>query len=338
MDTLELEIGSYKELLKRFIEEKDEEALYRADLFGKESIRQNITPDEIIHVYIQALTELYPDLPVPIKRSLDFLLETMNSYGVAYKEFQDMRVEQLEIKSEIEVAARMQETLLKTNIPDAEGLDIGAISIPAKQMNGDYFRFVKDHQGNLGVAIADVIGKGIPAALCMSMVKYAMDSFPENRMLPKRILQLLNRVVEKNVDPGMFVTMFYGLYNPESHMFYYASAGHEPGLFYHAEEDVFSEIKTKGLVLGVERDVTYQQYKREIAPGDMIVLLTDGVTECRRGDRFLERNEVVDVIRKYIHLPAQQMVEKVFRFFEQLQDFHLRDDFTLIVIRRKYGG
>ncbi|TCT20390.1 sigma-B regulation protein RsbU (phosphoserine phosphatase) [Melghiribacillus thermohalophilus] len=335
MQTVNLEKENYKQLLKRFIEKNDEETLYKADLFSKESIRQNVTPDEIIHVYIQALEDLYPDLPETFRRSLDFLLETMISYGVAYKEFQEMREEQLEIKSELALAAKMQEKLLNTRVPEIKGLDIGAISIPAKQMNGDYYHFIEDHRGNLGVAIADVIGKGFPAALCMSMVKYTMDSFPESRMLPKRILQLLNRVVEKNVDPGMFVTMFYGLYNPDSHDFYYASAGHEPGLFYHGQHGVFTEIEAKGLVLGVERDVTYKQYKRRIELGDMIVLLTDGVTECRRGERFLERDEVIEVMKQYTHLPAQQMVERVFRYFEELQDFQLRDDFTLIVIRRE---
>ena len=77
---------------------------------------------------------------------------------------------------------------LETTIPDVNGLEIGAISVPARQMSGDYYHFVQDEKKHIGVAIADVIGKGIPAALCMSMIKYAMDSLPEHRHNPSSVL------------------------------------------------------------------------------------------------------------------------------------------------------
>src|SRR5690625_7168601 len=98
---------------------------------------------------------------------MQFLLETMIAYGLAYQEFQVLREEQLKLKSEISVAASMQDTFLATTKPKIEGIDIGVISVPAEQMNGDYHHFVKGKDGSLGVAIADVIGKGVPAALCM---------------------------------------------------------------------------------------------------------------------------------------------------------------------------
>ncbi|MBM7571075.1 PP2C family protein-serine/threonine phosphatase [Aquibacillus albus] len=334
MRNLKLDIDNYRNLLKQYIKFLDENALYQAEQFSKLSIQHNISPEEIINVHIQALKELYPDLPKEVDYSLNFLLETMISYGLAYQEMQSLREQQLELKSEISVAANMQQTLLSTEKPNIKGVDIGAISVPANQMNGDYYHFVSDNQQSIGVAIADVIGKGIPAALAMSMIKYSMDSFSESQRNPCSILENLNRVVERNVDQGMFITMFYGLYNLNSETFSYASAGHEPGLFYHASTNEFREIKTKGLVLGVSKDTTYQQYEIEISHGDMIILLTDGVTECRVGNRFIEREEVLEVIKKYIHLPAQEAVEQVYKHFERLQGFQLRDDFTLIIIRK----
>lgn len=321
--------------MKEYLLTKDETALYQAEQFSKLSMQHNISPEEIIHVHIEALKELYPDLPEEVDNSLNFLLEAMISYGLAYQEFQSLREKQSELKSEISVAARMQDTLLSTVKPNIKGLEIGAISVPANQMSGDYYHFVADKDDTLGIAIADVIGKGIPAALSMSMIKYSMDSFPENQREPRDILENLNRVVERNVDPSMFITMFYGLYNPNNETFSYASAGHEPGFYYHGDKQTFEEIEARGLVLGATENASYQQFERKIKKDDRIILLTDGVTECRVGDRFIERDEILEVIQAHIHLPAQEAVEQVYKYFERLQGFQLRDDFTLIIIRKQ---
>ncbi|KGX87828.1 PP2C family protein-serine/threonine phosphatase [Pontibacillus marinus] len=335
MSTLKLDLQTYKDLMKQYIETQNEQALYNAEQFSKHSIQQNISPDEIINVHFQALMELYPDVPDDIRNSMNFLLETMISYGLAYQEYQALREKQLELQSELSVAAKMQQTLLSTVKPEYNQLDVGATSHPAKQMNGDYYHFVEDQEGSLGIAIADVIGKGVPAALCMSMIKYSMDSFPEKRMEPSIVLEGMNRVVERNVDPSMFITMFYGLYDTKDNRFFYSSAGHEPGFYYSAKEDTFKDIEAEGLVLGVDRDTSYKQFEQQVDPGDMIVLLTDGVTECRSGDDFIEREEIAEVIRHYKHLPAQEITDQVYSHFERLQDFQLRDDFTLVILRRE---
>lgn len=335
MEVRKMNAVDYKSLLKEYIETLDEKSLYRAEQVSKSFIKESIPPEEIINVHSQALTELYPNINKEFFYSLNFLLEAMISYGLAHQEFQALREEQLKLRTEIAVAAKMQETLLATSKPYIEGLDIGAISVPAEQMNGDYHHFVKGEQGTFGIAIADVIGKGIPAALCMSMIKYSMESFANETTKPNIILRNLNRVVEQNVDSSMFITMFYGQYLPLTRKFLYASAGHEPGFFYNSSIDEFIEIETEGLVLGVLPNSEYEQYELTINSNDMIILLTDGVTECRCGDRFIERKEVLEVIRENIYLPAQELVNQVYKYFERLQDFQLKDDFTLIVIRKK---
>lgn len=334
MESVALDLDNYRKLLKEYLLTHDETALYQAEQLSKLSVQHNVSPEEIIHVHIKALKELYPELPEEVNDSLNFLLEAMISYGLALQEYQHLREKQSALESEISVAANMQKTLLSTKKPEIPGLEIGAISVPANRMNGDYYHFIYDNDHTLGIALADVIGKGIPAALAMSMIKYSMDSFPEDLRQPSRILENLNRVVERNVDPSMFITMFYGLYNPKDQTFSYASAGHEPGFYYHKETDHYSEIEAKGLVLGATNNATYDQEVTQIEAGDCIILLTDGVTECHLGDRFIERDEVLDVIKRYMHLPAQEAVEHVYKHFERLQDFHLRDDFTLIIIRK----
>jgi len=324
----------YKKLLGDYIESQNEQSLYGVELVSKAFIKNNILPEEIINLHIKALNELYPDLVVEIKDSMDFLLEAMVSYGVAHQEYQVLREQQIALKSEISVAAEMQQTLLRTEKPEIQDLDIGIISVPANQMNGDYYHFIKNSDGSLGVAMADVIGKGIPAALCMSMIKYAMDSYPEESMSPKSILRNLNRVVERNVESNMFVTMVYAQYSPTTSMLNFASAGHEPGFYYNSKEDSFTEIDTRGLLLGVSKEADYDERELEIKENDMVIFLTDGVTECRDGERFIEIHEVLDVIRKYAYLPAQEMVDQVYKYFERLQEFQLEDDFSLLILRK----
>ncbi|ALC92557.1 phosphoserine phosphatase [Bacillus sp. FJAT-18017] len=324
----------YRTILMEYLKEQSEQTLYQGQKFTRELIEKNISPEEIVSLHKSLLLDLYPNVPESIVHSFDVLLEVMVGYGLAYSEHQSLRSKQLEYRTEMEIAANVQQTLLGTSIPNVPDLDIGALSVPARHMNGDYFHFVQDDNGCVNVAIADVIGKGIPAALCMSMIKYAMDSLPENRHAPHMVLESLNRVVEQNVDPSMFITMFYGMYDPESHTFHFSSAGHEPGFYYIAETDEFLEMEAKGLLLGIDKKTKYLQFEQKVKPGDMIILMSDGVTECRTEEGFLERDALIGYIRKYIHMEAQEIVNNIYKDLERLQDFQLRDDFTLIILKR----
>lgn len=324
----------YKNLLRNYLKSQDEHSLYEVELVSKSFIKHNIMPEELVNLHIKALKELYPNLFAEMEHSLNFLLEAMISYGVAFQEMEKLREEKIALRSEISIAAEMQQTLLRTEKPEIDGLDIGVISIPANQMNGDYYHFVENHDGTLGMAMADVIGKGVPAALCMSMIKYSMDSFPEQALSPRRILGNLNRIVERNIESNMFITMVYAQYNPALSKLTYSFGGHEPGYHYNAKEDRFTELKGRGLVLGVSKDIEYKEYELEINKNDMVIFLTDGVTECRDGDRFIEIQEVLEVIRNYINLPAQEMVNQVYKHFEKLQGFQLEDDFSLLILRK----
>jgi phosphoserine phosphatase RsbU/P len=335
MDFREMMESQYRELLENYSKEQSEQALYSSQKLSRKIIENKVSPEEIISLHKSLLIEMHPQVPDYVLHSFDVLLEIMIAFGLAYREHQSLRHKQEELRSEMEIAANVQQTLLGTKVPEIEGLDIGAISIPAKHMNGDYFHFVLDENNNVSVAIADVIGKGIPAALCMSMIKYAMDSLPEHRLGPSYILENLNRVVEQNVDPSMFITMFYGMYNPETNILSYASAGHEPGFYYNGEKKDFTELSAKGLLLGVEKRTKYAEYQKEILPGDMVILMSDGVTECRTDDGFIDRDTLMGYINKYIHLSAQEIVNRVFKDLEKLQHFQLRDDFTLIILKRE---
>lgn len=278
----------YKNLLVDYLGREDGQLPDQAQTFHHHLIEEQIPPEEAVAIHLRVIQELYPDLYHSLQMTFDFLQEGLLAYGPTFREHQKVLQRQRQLESDIDFAAHMQETFLRGNVPQSDFLDIGVLSRPARKMSGDYFHFVQEDTGRLSMAIADVIGKGIPAALSMSMIKYAMDSMPEQRMMPHEILASLNRVVAQNVDPEMFVTMMYGLYDPYTHHFYVAGAGHEPGFFYQAETDQFTELRAKGLALGISPTAHYRKYVYDIKREDMIILLTDGVTECRTEEGFIQ--------------------------------------------------
>lgn len=324
-----------KELLSYINEPVNQYPLFKGEQLRRRIVEEGISPEVMVQWHKSVLLESFPDTRSEVLESFGFLLNMMEEYQEAYREALSLRYLQKEFRTEMEIAANMQNTLLETKIPTIPELEIGAISIPAKHMNGDYYHFVQDDNGCIGFGIADVIGNGIPAALCMSMIKYAMDSIQESHHLPSGILKALNRVVEQNVDDSMFISMFYGLYNPLTNCLSYASAGHEPGIYYDAAKGQFEELYAKGLLLGVDKNTEYIQMEKQVQIGDVIILMTDGVTECRTEEGFIERGYLIDSIRQHIHLHPRQIVVNVFKHLERLQHFQLRDDFTLIILKRK---
>ncbi|MBB6451274.1 sigma-B regulation protein RsbU (phosphoserine phosphatase) [Geomicrobium halophilum] len=335
MTTYEGLRDSYKQILYNFLHHKNEQSLYEAQQFSKRVIEEQISPEEIVSIHLEVIEDLYPNLSSETRKSFEILLEVMIGYGMAYREHQILKNKQLELESEIDVAANMQHTFLPKEIPQLADADIGVISVPASKMSGDYYNIVKDGNEYIAIALADIIGKGVPAALCMSMIKYAMDSLPEQLLQPGQLLASLNRTVEQNIAANMFVTMMYASYDPATHIFSYSGAGHEPGFYYDASEDRFNELYAKGLALGISRDTQYREYQQSLSVGDFVVLFSDGVTECRNGDRFLERGELAELIRKYQDKTAQEIVDNVYRELENWQDFQLHDDFTLLLLRRE---
>ncbi|GGE23913.1 phosphoserine phosphatase RsbU [Marinithermofilum abyssi] len=323
----------YAELLTSYLREKREDQLYAAQQMSKWMLEQKIPPEEMVSYHVAAMKEELENVPQAVLDSFDFLIEMMIGYGIAYREHENLLHRQKELEYEIEVAVGMQQTLLPDEPPTHSGIDVGVISVPAHRMSGDYYNF-EDHGGRtIGVALSDIIGKGIPAALCMSMIKYAMDQleYPSD---PSEILRRLNTVVERNVDPSMFITMVYGVYDIEHHRFRYAAAGHEPGLFYQEKEGRFEDLITRGLVLGVSRDICYEEYSVDLEPGDAIILFSDGVTECRIDGQFLGRERFKEIVQKHLHLPAQEAAEKIYQEIYEKANYELKDDQTIIILRR----
>lgn len=324
----------YEMLLNNYLQQREESDLYEGQRLSKTMMDEGISPEEIVVFHIESIKKMMPYLPSEAFFSFDFLLEVMIGYGLKYREHQSLREKQIQLQSEIQVAAEMQNTLLPPVPDNISEIELGVISVAANEMSGDYYHFYEDGNGYLGLAVADIIGKGIPAALCMSMIKYAIESLKEQPLDPHAVLGSINRVVESNIDPTMFITMIYGSYNIHSHEFRYATAGHEPGLYYSAASDSFIDLEYKGAVLGLSCDSLYVDFSIQLEPGDMLILFTDGVTESKKDGVFIERKDLIHLIHKLKELPPQQLVEAAQQELVAESNFELRDDQTIVILKR----
>ncbi|GGA92083.1 SpoIIE family protein phosphatase [Staphylococcus muscae] len=324
----------YFELIDRFLNSSNsDEVLEIARTFASNLPEESVTPEAIVNIhksYLEARTLSQQDM----KDSLDVLEVVIQSFGYDYTDYKRL-VDRMEVHDkEMGVASSLQQTMLKTDIPQFDSIQIGAISVAAHQVSGDYFNLIDHKDGTMSFAVADVIGKGIPAALAMSMIKFGMDSYGHSQ-LPNDGLKRLNRVVEKNVNQNMFVTMFYGLYEDLNHILYCSSAGHEPGYIFRAATDTFEEITVRGRVLGVSPNIRYDQQEIKIELNDMIIIFTDGVTEIRDDSgRFIDKNYLLDFILKYKDMHPQDIVQLLYEALLRLQEKSKRDDLTILIIKR----
>ena len=323
----------YTELLEQYLKEKNEKALYYAQQFSRRFIEKEVAPEEVVSIHKESHLAICPKTKESVEASYDFLIEMMIHYGLALREHQSMVKEREKYQYEIEVAADVQRTLLKTRKPYLEGLEIGYITEAAAKMSGDYVYFSQgEHQ--IGVAVADVIGKGVPAALCMSMIKFGMDSATTGRNHPHDVLTTINRTVEKSISDMMFISMFYGTYDSRTATFTYGSAGHEPALLYRAEKESIELLDAKGLLLGVHPVVTYEEQQVVLQEGDFIAIMTDGVTEAKIDEQFITDEQLQQMLIERHQLPAQQMAEELYNQLMQAQNFELRDDFTVVILKK----
>ncbi|GEN85210.1 phosphoserine phosphatase RsbU [Sporosarcina luteola] len=328
------EVGrQYKEIMKKYLESHSEEDLYVGQQFSRRFIEKEIAPEDVISIHKTAMIELHPELRNEVWDSFDFLIEMMIHYGLTLREHQSLIRKQEAIQIEMDVATKVQDTILKTKMPIVDGLDVGLVSQPARQMNGDYIYFLNG-QNESSVAVADVIGKGIPAALCMSMIKYGMDGLENDNSNPRNVLEIINRIVEKSVDDSMFISMFYGKYDGENATFSYASAGHEPALHFNAKTGTFSELDAKGLLLGVKTDAVYEERSVMMQDGDFIAMMTDGVTETRTEEGFIEMEMIQEILAEVQDEPAQQMADHIYHKLAGLQNYRLSDDFTIVIFKK----
>lgn len=247
-------------------------------------------------------------------------------------------VEMRLMEEELRTAAAIQRRLLPENPPAIEGWTVAGSNRPCRTVSGDYFDYVRQADGRLSFVIADVSGKGVTAALLMTSLQSAYRIFVKQDPMPAPLLGKLNAALCEIIPPTKFVTLLAGLLDPATGRIDFANAGHTPPFHVHAEG--IDELRTTDLVLGLFGQARYRPQSVTLAPGDSLVLFTDGATECASAaGEELGAAGVAAAISGAWRLPA----ETVARRLEDAVVAHgadcddLGDDLTLVVVSRDQG-
>jgi serine phosphatase RsbU (regulator of sigma subunit) len=240
------------------------------------------------------------------------------------------------IEEQLRIAWEVQSRMLPRNPPDVPGYDIAGLCIPTFEIGGDYFDYVVLPEDRLGLAVADVSGKGVPAALTMVEFRTLLRTHAGGEPEPARIAEAVNRQLRESIGPGDFVTCVYGVLQPENGRFDYVNCGHNPPLIVHPDGSTGS-LESGGTILGMFEDARYEEGTDVLGPGDVLLLYTDGVVESAdRAGREFGAERLVEVVRASHDAPASVVTREVLRHAREFSGSEMmRDDFTMVVVRRR---
>ncbi|MEA5569484.1 PP2C family protein-serine/threonine phosphatase [Calothrix sp. UHCC 0171] len=261
------------------------------------------------------------------------------------------------LDQELEIGAEIQRRLLPRQCPIIPGVALAARCKPANRVGGDYYDFIPTNHdqiqpsgknaiaseeiGRWGLVVGDVMGKGVPAGLIMTMMRGMLRGEVLHGHPPRRILQNLNRVMYADLEnSNRFVTLFYSEFDPDTKILSYSNAAHNPPLWWHAATKTVTRLDTLGMLIGLDANSQYEDGQALLESGDVVIYYTDGMTDAASasGDRFDEENliEALNIACR-IYRDPQEILDYM---FNKVQDFiggekQNTDDMTLVVLQVK---
>jgi sigma-B regulation protein RsbU (phosphoserine phosphatase) len=242
-------------------------------------------------------------------------------------------VEKKRLEAQLEVARQVQLALLPERDPEVDGFDISAYNFSTEEVSGDYYDFVKPYEDHLGLVIADVSGKGVPASLLMAFLRASLRAAIHTGYAPNVSMAKVNFLLWESIDPHQFVTCFYGMLDATNRTLAFVNAGHNPLLILNPDGPRF--VERGGLPLGLFKDTRYYEYYLPIDSGQILVLYTDGATEALspEGQEY-GRSRLVDAVRRSRDLRARQMIDYIYNdIFEWTGGRGSGDDVTFVIIK-----
>lgn len=318
-----------------------------------DKLPEDLTPRR--HSY---LTESFISLPVFYKNTAIGVLNLADKKSRGFFDSFDMRVlstagsqvaetyqnlknirnheQQRRLAQEIDIAAQIQRSILPA-IPSTFGSQrMAAFNEPAKLIGGDFYDFYPSEDGSYGVLVADISGKGIPAALFMGSVRTILRVEQDLNCCPGEVLKKSNQLITEESEYGMFVTVFYAHVDPAKQEISFGSAGHNSQFLVRKESGDIEYLNGAGKPLGLLHDQEFEEKRVFYSPGDLLVLYTDGVVECLGGsDLDTERGEeeLAWLSTVYSHHGPDMLVEKLGKLAREAPESDLRDDFTVMAIQ-----
>lgn len=272
-----------------------------------------------------------------VQEDLDLLTVMANVAGIRIEHARLNMVEQAEIllESDLAQASEIQQTFLPLEAPSVDGYDLAGYNVPCRTVGGDYYDFLPYGEGRLALAVGDVSGKGLPAALMMSSLQARVQMLIETAPDPASAITILNRNLAERCLLGKFITFFYGVLDTASGFLQYSNAGHNYPLLLRADGRV-DQLSGSEMVMGIFPSIRYTLREVTLERGDMLALYSDGVTEAMSsaGEEFGEEG-----LAKFISSRSQDPCSEIIHGLAQ----HVRDwcgqsafadDFTIVLVRR----
>ena len=231
-------------------------------------------------------------------------------------------------------AREIQMSLLPDKNPQLPGVDIAGRSIPAFEVGGDYYDFVPLGDNRLAIALGDVSGKGIPAALLMSNIQAALRSQASTSPLPKSCITHVNSLIHSCTSPEKFVTLFYGIFDANNKSFQYTNAGHNPPILLDPL-GAYSTLDRGGIVIGAVSQFPYEEDSIDLKTGHILVMYSDGITEIQdENEEQFGEERMMQIVREHADLTAAEISERI---IDRVHAFSSKnpqqDDMTLIVLK-----
>lgn len=330
----------------------DREALeggvvYVADIATDPRIvyRDDGRQEGIVSVLCTAL--IYKDRPIGVLRVYsaerkdfsDFevkLLQSISGQAAAAIEnarLQQETVEKERLQRQVQIAAEVQRRMIPASAPHVPGFDIAALYAPCFELGGDFYDFIQFGDSTLGIAVADVVGKGLPASLLMASVRAAIRAYASDIYDLDEIIARVNRAMVADTRTNEFITLWYGTLNYARKQLTYCTAGHDPALM--VRDGKIQELGAGGMVLGVDASETYTKEVIQLRPGDLIFIYTDGLSDAVTfsGEKF-GKARVRETLLRYGDMTAEQICQNMIWETRRFVGLNRRtDDTTLVAVR-----
>lgn len=266
-------------------------------------------------------------------------IEALGNTAIAALENERLFQEELDKKQlerEMELALEIQKNLLPDDIPPIPGFDVAGKSIPARLVGGDYFDVIKLSENRYLFAIADVSGKGMPAALLMANVQAALRSLAPLDLPLKQLIERVNQIVYQNTSADKFVTFFGGILDCTSKEFHYINAGHNPPMLFRAASGAIEMLTEGGIILGItDAPFEYLSGNASFGKKDVLALFTDGITEAMNKNRKeFGEDRLKFEVSNCIESKSNDIISNIINAVtEHAGEAVQSDDITLLIIK-----
>ena len=236
---------------------------------------------------------------------------------------------------EMEIAGGIQQSFLPESPPRIEGVELAGLNLPAKEVGGDFYDFIPVSQDKWGLVIADVSGKGIPAALFMALSRALVRANTVGNPTASHAIRRANDLIVEDDRVNMFVTLFYSVLDPARKTLTYVNAGHNPPLMLRRDGRGIALLEAKGIALGVMPDIGLEERQISLREGDMVVLYTDGVTEAiNNKEEQFGKERLISIAEKNCNLPASELVKRILKEITEFSQGQPQfDDLTLMILK-----